>query len=107
MRGQRAWEVYRAHAEFCKTFSHPVRLAIIDSFREGEKTVSTLVKESGATQSAVSQQLSLMRRLGIVRARRVGRSVHYKLTDRRVLRAYDLVDAMVRETAFGKEKILA
>lgn len=107
MKSRRAWEIYQAHAEFCKTFSHPVRLAILDSFREGEKTVSRLVSETGATQSTVSQQLSLLRRLGIVRTRRDGRRVYYRLTDKRVLKAYDLVDEVVRETTLGQAKILA
>lgn len=107
MRNHRAWEIYQAHAEFCKTFSHPVRLAILDGFREGEKTVSRLVSETGATQSTVSQQLSLLRKLGIVRTRREGRLVYYKLVDQRVLKAYDLVDAVVRETRMSQAKILA
>ena len=107
MRGRRISEIYQAHAEFCKTFSHPVRLAILDSFRQGEKTVSRLVAESGATQSTVSQQLSLLRKLGIVRARRDGRRVYYRLVDRRVLKAYDLVDAVVKETTMVQARILA
>ena len=107
MRGRRAWEIYQTHAEFCKTLSHPVRLAILDSFRQGEKTVTSLVNETGATQSTVSQQLSLLRRLGIVRPRRAGRRVYYRLTDRRVLKAYDLVDAVVKETTMDQAKILA
>ena len=78
MKGRRAWEIYQAHCEFCKTFSHPVWLALLDSFRDGEKTVSALVSETGATQSTVSQQLSLFRKLGIVRPRREGRRVYYK-----------------------------
>lgn len=107
MKHDTVWEVYKAHAEFCKTFSHPVRLAILESFREGEKTVSQLVKELGARQSTISQQLSLLRGLGIVRTRREGRSVYYKLTDPRVLKAYDLVNDVVRETRLGQAKILA
>lgn len=107
MRGRRGWEIYQAHSEFCKTFSHPIRLAILDSFREGEKTVTTIVRETGATQSTVSQQLSLLRKLGIVRPRREGRRVYYRLTDRRVLKAYDLVDAVVKETTMDQAKILA
>lgn len=107
MRSRRDWEIYQAHAEFCKTFSHPVRLAILDSFRDGEKTVTRLEQETGATQSTVSQQLSLLRKLGIVRPRKEGRRVYYRLTDRRVLRAYDLVDAVVKETTMNQAKILA
>ncbi|MDV3293827.1 MAG: metalloregulator ArsR/SmtB family transcription factor [Nitrososphaerales archaeon] len=102
----KSWEMYEAHAEFCKTFSHPIRLAILDSFRDGEKTVSQLQKEIGVRQSTVSQQLSFLRRLGIVKPRREGRLVYYKLTDQRVFKAYDLVDQVVRETRFVQAKIV-
>lgn len=99
-------EVYEAHAEFCKTFAHPVRLALLDSFREGERTVSQLQEELGASQSTISQQLSFLRRLGIVRSRRDGRQVYYKLTDQRVLKAYDLLNEVVLETRLGQVEIL-
>ncbi len=106
MRKENKREIYEAHAEFCKTFAHPVRLAILDSFREGEKTVSELQNELGIRQSTISQQLSFLRRLGIVRTRRNGRQVYYRLMDIRVLKAYDLVNDVVRETRLGQVKIL-
>ena len=106
MKSRRTPEIYQAHAVFCKAFSHPVRLAILDSFREGEKTVTNLVKETGAIQSNVSQQLSFLRKLGIVRSRRDGRRVYCWLVDNRVLKAYDLVDAVVKEITMGTAKIL-
>lgn len=99
-------EVYEAHAEFCKTFSHPIRLAILDGFRAGEKTVSQLERELKVRQSTVSQQLSILRRLGIVRTRRDGRLVFYRLVDQRVLKAYDLVNEVVRETRLVQARVL-
>ena len=99
-------ELYEIHAEFCKTFAHPIRLALLDSFREGEKTVSQLEEELDIRQSTISQQLSFLRRLGIVRARREGNQLYYHLIDHRVLKAYDLVSDAVRETRLGQIKIL-
>jgi len=107
VRDERDWDIYEAHAEFCKTFSHPVRLAILDSFRQGEKTVSRLSSELGVRQSTVSQQLSILRRLGIVRPRRSGRMVYYRLTDPRILEAYDLVNKVVHETRAAQARVLA
>ena len=107
MKTQRDWAIYQTHAEFCKTFSHPMRLAILECFRQKEKTVSQLVLEVGARQSTISQQLSLLRRLGVVRMRREGRKVYYNLTDPRVLKAYDLVYDVVREHRMGEAKVLA
>ena len=106
MKKENKREIYEAHAEFCKTFAHPVRLAILDSFRQGERTVSQLQDELEVRQCTISQQLSFLRRLGIVRSRRDGRQVYYRLTDQRVLSAYDLVDEVVRETRLIQAKIL-
>jgi ArsR family transcriptional regulator len=106
MRGRKDREIYYAHAEFCKMFSHPVRLAILDSLRAGEKTVTQLKNELGVRQSVVSQQLSLLRRLGVVRTRRTGRLVHYQLTDKRIIKAYDLINQVIREARMIQLKIV-
>lgn len=91
-------EPYYTHAEFCKSFVHPIRLGILDSIRDGEKTVSQLVDKLGTRQSTISQQLSFLRRLGVVRTRRDGQKIYYDLVDRRVLRAYDLVEDIITST---------
>jgi ArsR family transcriptional regulator, virulence genes transcriptional regulator len=101
------WSAYQAHAEFCKIFGHPIRLAILDSLRNGEKTVTKLETELRISQSNVSQQLSSLRRLGVVQSKRRGREVCYRLSDRRLLRAYDLVDEIIRDTRLLEAETLA
>ncbi len=100
-------ETYYTHAEFCKSFVHPIRLAILDSLRDGEKTVTQLVGKLGIRQSTISQQLSFLRRLGVVRTRRDGQRIYYYLADRRVLKAYDLVDEVIASTRPVRAKIFA
>lgn len=107
MKQEDSREMYEAHAEFCKTFAHPVRLAILDCFREGERTVTQLQKELSAKQATVSQQLSFLRKLGIVKTRRDGRQVYYRLTDQRVLKACDLISDVIRETRLIQVKVLS
>lgn len=100
-------ETYYTHAEFCKSFVHPIRLAILDSLRDGEKTVTQIVEKLGIRQSSVSQQLSFLRRLGVVRKKRVGQRIYYDLADRRVLKAYDLVDEVIASTRLARADIYA
>jgi ArsR family transcriptional regulator len=102
----RQMKAYEMHAEFCKIFSHPIRLAMLDAFRHGEKTVTQLQKELGTKQSTVSQHLSLLRRMGIVMTRKEGRQVFYSIVDDRILAAYDLVDRVVSERRREEAKIL-
>jgi ArsR family transcriptional regulator, virulence genes transcriptional regulator len=98
---------YYTHAEFCKSFVHPIRLAILDSLRDGEKTVTQLVEKLGIRQSTVSQQISFLRRLGVVRTKRDGQRIYYSLADRRVLKAFDLVEEVIASTTLARAEIYA
>src|SRR5579875_770831 len=96
----RSMKAYEMHAEFCKIFSHPLRLALLDVFREGGKTVTQLQKQLHTSQSTISQHLAM------VKTRKEGRLVYYSIADERILKAYDLVDQIVRERRAAEAKIL-
>jgi DNA-binding transcriptional ArsR family regulator len=100
-------KLYELHAEFCKMFAHPIRLALLDSFREGEKTVTELQKELGLKQSTISQHLANFRKLGIVTIRKEGRNIYYKISDERILKAYDLIDQVIKERKKRELEILS
>ncbi|SDE94312.1 ArsR family transcriptional regulator [Thermus arciformis] len=82
--------LHRYKAEFFKALAHPLRLAILDALREGEKSVSSLQRELGAEQSGLSRQLSLLRERGLVEARREGQMVYYRTRDPEVYAFLDL-----------------
>ncbi|WP_425032285.1 ArsR/SmtB family transcription factor [Pelagibius sp.] len=69
-------------AELMKALSSENRLMILCQLAEAEKTVGHLSEELGLRQAAVSQQLALLRKDGLVAARRDGRSIHYRLIGR-------------------------
>lgn len=64
-----------------RSLSHKGRLMILCQLAEGEKSVSTLVETLQLEQASVSQQLSLLRRDGIIAQRRDGRRIYYRLSD--------------------------
>jgi DNA-binding transcriptional ArsR family regulator len=82
--------LHRFKAEFFKALGHPVRLAILDALREGEKSVGRLAEELELEQPSVSQQLSILRQRGFVEARKEGTSVHYRAADPDVYAFLDL-----------------
>lgn len=89
---QNKWlELYEMKAELCKTFADAKRLRIIDALRDGERTVSELVKLLKVPQAVVSRHLMLLRDRGVVQARREGVSTYYSLTDNKIGEACDLV----------------
>ncbi len=70
---------YQRKAELFKALAHPTRLKILDAIREGEVCVRSLEELTGASQSCVSQHLSLLRELELVRCRRQGNQICYTL----------------------------
>lgn len=59
----------------------PSRLLILATLQQGPRTVGDLAAAVGMEQSAVSQQLRLLRNLGLVDGERRGRRIEYRLYD--------------------------
>jgi len=66
-------------SDLMKTLSNKTRLLILCELADGEKSVGELAVRLAARDAAVSQQLALLRRDGLVRRRRDGQTVYYGL----------------------------
>jgi DNA-binding transcriptional ArsR family regulator len=76
----------------------PSRVRILGRLRGGPWSVGELAREVGMSQPAVSQQLRVLRHLGLVVGVRRGRHVVYELHD-------DHVAALVDEAVFHVEHL--
>ena len=83
--------VYELQAEITKTLANPIRLAILHSLRDEERTVNELTELLGITQSNLSQHLAVLRQRGIVKTRKQGANVFYKVFDPKINQACDIV----------------
>ena len=83
--------VLRLQSEICKTLSSARRLEILHELRDGEKSVGELCISTGLRQANVSQHLALMRHRKIVLQRRSGNTVLYRIADKRINRACDIM----------------
>ncbi|MGZ0153614.1 ArsR/SmtB family transcription factor [Kribbella sp. WER1] len=79
----------KAVAATLQALATPSRLLILGRLREGPATVGELTESVQMEQSAVSQQLRLLRNLGLVEGTRQGRSVVYSLYDHHVAQLLD------------------
>lgn len=70
--------------ELFKVFSDPTRLRILGALTRGELCVCDIGAVLGASQSAVSHQLALLRSAGLVAFRREGKTLYYRLADSHV-----------------------
>jgi len=72
-------------AERFKILSDPGRLRIVYALLEvGEMCVGDIAAAVDASESATSHQLRQLRLAGLVRSRKDGRSVHYRVADTHV-----------------------
>ena len=76
-------EIERMASVF-QTLSDSGRLKIVLALLQGDLCVSNLMEVCGATQSAVSHQLRVLRDNKIVKAKRIGQSVEYSIADEHI-----------------------
>lgn len=68
-----------SNADVFQAIACPTRRTLIDALAVGERNVSELVTALDVTQSAVSQQLAVLKSAGLVEERTEGRFRYYRL----------------------------
>ncbi len=84
-------ELYQLHASVCKGLADPKRLLIINTLRDGERSVGDICDGVGLPQANVSQHLAILRDKGLVHTRKDGQRVFYRLSSDKIVRAMDLL----------------
>ena len=71
--------LYKLKAEFFKTLGHPARIRVLELLAVRDRSVGELLPEVGLESSNLSQQLGVLRRAGVVVARKDGNTVIYSI----------------------------
>jgi DNA-binding transcriptional ArsR family regulator len=100
-----AHRILELQAGICKVLSSSKRLQIMHELRSGEKTVGELATLTGMRQANVSQHLALMRLRDVVVERRVGNAVFYKISDKRINEACDIMRSVLLDQAAADSKL--
>jgi len=98
--------VMQLQAGICKVLSNPKRLQILHELRAGERTVGELAMSTGMRQANVSQNLALMRLRNVVVERRVGNAVFYRIADRRINNACDIMQSVLLDRVSADSKLV-
>jgi DNA-binding transcriptional ArsR family regulator len=99
-------QIYELHADICKTLANPKRIEIINLLRSGEKSVAWLLKKTGLLKANLSQHLSVMRQRGIVKHRKEGLTVYYRIANQKIVKACDLMREVLFEQADERKETL-
>ncbi len=90
-------EIDLLHAEVCGALADPKRIALLYAMREGPSTVGELAEALHVPQATVSRHLKILRERGMVTPRREGMNVYYSVSNKKILRALDLLREVLSE----------
>ncbi len=86
--------VFETEARLLALLAHPMRLQILELLRHGEVCVCDMQAALNQRQAYISQHLMVLREAGLVTCRKDGLRVYYQLSEPRILRVLDQVQAM-------------
>lgn len=98
-----------------RAMSNPVRLKILHALQDGELSVSEILERIGGSQANASKHLGVLRAADLVKSRREGVSVYYRIGDEAVFSLCEVVcdslhsraSAEVEAIEMGREAIMA
>lgn len=82
---------------FLKALSGRSRFLLLCHLWDGEKSVGELARLTGARDTAVSQQLALLRRHDMVQSRRSGQTIFYSLASDDVAKMLETLTALFED----------
>jgi ArsR family transcriptional regulator len=94
--------IFEQFAVVAQAIANGHRVELIELVAQGERSVEELARLSGLTVTNASQHLHLLRRAGLVVARRAGKHVLYRIAERDVV---DLLMAVRRTAERGVAEI--
>lgn len=98
-------KLFEARAEVAKALSHPLRLKIVDILDGEEFCVSELEDEIvDASQSVISRHLSILKKAGLIKARKDGLNNYYSLRVTCVTGFFSCLDQVLEKDLEEKQK---
>ncbi|MFB9252466.1 ArsR/SmtB family transcription factor [Sphaerisporangium melleum] len=99
--------LYQAQAELFRTLGHPLRIRVLELLCEGPKQVRELLAAIEVEAPNLSQQLAVLRRAGLVTARREGPTVVYELAGADVSEMMRAARRILTELLADQHELLA
>ena len=95
-----------AKADLFKALAHPGRVRILELLAEGERSVGELAAGTGMELSHLSQQVTVLRRAGVVDSRRVKNTVICSLRDTQTAELLAVARRMLTRTLRDDQELL-
>jgi ArsR family transcriptional regulator len=99
-------EFYKLKTNIIKALANPIRLMIIDSLRDGEKCVCEIVEHLQEEQSNISKSLGILKTNGLIKDRKKGLNVYYRLNLCCINEFFCCLDNMISENLNQQKQLV-
>lgn len=96
-----------AKADLFKALAHPARVRVLELLAEREHSIGELAEQAGLELSHLSQQVTVLRRAGIVDSRRVKSTVFCSLRDPQTAELLAVARRMLSKNLRQGQELLA
>jgi ArsR family transcriptional regulator len=77
-------KVFKDRADLIQALAHPKRLEILNLLAQKSLSVTEIYSMLDLPQANISQHLTKLRQVGVVAAKRDGKEIYYRLSDKQV-----------------------
>jgi ArsR family transcriptional regulator len=101
-------KILEFQAEVCRIFSNAKRLEVINLLKDGELTATDITNALESSKANTSQHLAVMRARGLVKTRRDGTNIYYRMANENLLHACAMMQqALMQITEESEEDLMA
>jgi ArsR family transcriptional regulator len=93
-------------AQRFRAMGEPMRLRLLMSLQEGERTVSELVDEHETSQANISKHLQVLTAVGLLRRRKQGLNVFYAIADPSIFNLCEIVCGSLKKHLDAQSRLL-
>jgi DNA-binding transcriptional ArsR family regulator len=98
--------LFEKQAEIAKAIAHPLRIAIINFLKDGERCVCDIAEHVVSERSNVSRHLSVMANAGLLESRKDGLKVIYRLKYTCIVDFFACVGNVLKQQAKDSKELL-
>lgn len=90
-------EVTELHAGICNGLADPTRILMLYALVDAPRNVNDLTETLSLPQPTTSRHLKILRQQGLVIGERQGLYIYYRLADKRIIEALDLLRKILND----------
>ncbi len=90
-------EVTELHAGICNGLADPTRILMLYALVDAPRNVNDLTESLNIPQPTTSRHLKILRQQGLVIGERQGLYIYYRLADKRIIEALDLLRTILND----------